>query len=321
MNLSPEFLNRSSAETGFSQSTLEKAIRLGELATNISRHPLLGTVLALKGGTALNLCFGPPKRLSADLDFNYIGHAERDAMLAHRSEVHEAVMQLAGRMRYQTQESPEGFAGGKIFLGYRSASGNRDRIELDLNYLYRVPLSGTSMRPLWQPDELDPALVRVVGLPELLIGKLLAFLDRMAARDVWDVANLPAAANQALALPSFRKEFIAFSAVLVHPLGSYTRERLERSVTERAIADQVLPMLTGEARVDAVDLVTRAWDVIVPFLRLEPEEKQYVEGIARGEVRADLLFPVDLAKASQIVTHPAIEWKLKNVIKYRAGKQ
>lgn len=224
MNLSPEFLNRASAETGFSQSTLEKAIRLGDLATNISRHPLLGNVLALKGGTALNLCFGPPKRLSVDLDFNYIGHADRDAMLAHRPEAHEAVLQLVGRMGYQTQESSKGFAGGKIFLGYRSASGNRDRIELDLNYLYRIPWSGTSTRLLWQPDGLDPALIRVVGLPELLIGKLLAFLDRMAARDVWDVANLPAGANEALALPSFRKELIAFSAILVHPLGSYTRE-------------------------------------------------------------------------------------------------
>ena len=317
MNLSPEFLNRASAETGFSQSTLEKAIRLGDLATNISRHPLLGNVLALKGGTALNLCFGPPKRLSVDLDFNYIGHADRDAMLAHRPEAHEAVLQLVGRMGYQTQESSKGFAGGKIFLGYRSASGNRDRIELDLNYLYRIPWSGTSTRLLWQPDGLDPALIRVVGLPELLIGKLLAFLDRMAARDVWDVANLPAEANEALALPSFRKELIAFSAILVHPLGSYTRERFDRSVTEQAISDQVMPMLTGEARVHRSDLVTRAWDVIVPFLRLEPVEKQYVEGIALGEVRTALLFPDDLAKATQIATHPAIEWKLKNVVKHR----
>ena len=249
--------------------------------------------------------------MSVDLDFNCIGHADRDAMLAQRPEVHKAVMQLVRRMGYQTQESPEGFAGGKIFLGYRSASGNRDRIELDLNYLYRVPLSGTSMRLIWQPEELEPALVRVVVLPELLIGKLLALLDRNAARDVWDVAILPAAANQALALTSFRKEFIAFSAVLVHPLGSYTRERLERSVTERAIADQVLPMLFGKARIDVVELVTRAWDVIAPFLRLEPEEKQFLEGIARGEVTAALLFPDDLAKASQIATHPAIGWKLK----------
>ena len=319
MSLSPEFLNRTSAETGFSQSMLEKAARLGELATNISRHPLLGAALALKGGTALNLCFGPPRRMSVDLDFNYIGHAQREAMLAHRPEVHDALLRLVRRMGYHVQESSQGFAGEKLFLGFRSALGNRDRIELDLNFLYRVPLSGTSMRPFWQPEDLDPAVVRVVGLSELLIGKLLALLDRMAARDVWDVANLPEETRPAIAIPSFRKELIAFSAVLVHPLGSYTRGRLERSLTGRALQEQVAPMLAATARIDPEDLITTAWNIIAPFLRLAPEEEEYIQGISRGEVRADLLFPDNPAKASLINTHPAVEWKLKNVVKHRGG--
>src|SRR5271169_2485865 len=144
MNLSREFLDRCSSETGFRQAILEKTVRLGEIATNISRHPLLEPLLALKGGTALNLCFGPPKRLSSDLDFNYIGEADRDAMLARRVEIHKAVLQLVRRMGYQTQVSSGGFAGRKIFLGYRSASGSPDRIEIDLNFLYRVPFSGTA---------------------------------------------------------------------------------------------------------------------------------------------------------------------------------
>ncbi len=54
MNLSRERVERWSTETGFRVETLEKVLRLGELAADISRHPLLGHVLALKGGTALN---------------------------------------------------------------------------------------------------------------------------------------------------------------------------------------------------------------------------------------------------------------------------
>ena len=34
--------------------------------------------------TAINLCFGEPKRMSVDLDYNYIGHLDRARMLEDR---------------------------------------------------------------------------------------------------------------------------------------------------------------------------------------------------------------------------------------------
>lgn len=89
MSVSLEYLQRCSAETGYAVGPLEKVIRLGEMAGEIGRHPLLGRVLALKGGTALNLCHGAPRRLSVDLDFNYIGHLEREKMLEERPKLEE----------------------------------------------------------------------------------------------------------------------------------------------------------------------------------------------------------------------------------------
>jgi len=77
MSVSREYLSRCAADLGYAESSLEKVIRLGELAGDIAKHGLLGESLALKGGTALQLCFGPPSRLSVDLDFNYIGSASR----------------------------------------------------------------------------------------------------------------------------------------------------------------------------------------------------------------------------------------------------
>jgi hypothetical protein len=50
MNLSAEHIQGLAAETGFRAETLEKVIRLGELAADIGRHSLLSRVLALKGG-------------------------------------------------------------------------------------------------------------------------------------------------------------------------------------------------------------------------------------------------------------------------------
>jgi hypothetical protein len=143
MNISLEFLDRCSAETGFQVAALDKVTRMGEIAGNIARDPALGEVLALKGGTALNLCFGPPTRLSVDLDFNYIGSEAREEMLVERPKVRETILPLATRLGYRIQESAEAFSGGKIYLSYRSVLGHPDRIELDLNFLFRIPFSGT----------------------------------------------------------------------------------------------------------------------------------------------------------------------------------
>src|SRR5665647_699670 len=84
MSVSANYLRRCAAETGFPAGTLERVVRLGELAADIARHPRLGEALALKGGTPLNLGFGPPHRLSIDLDYNYVARLDLRALGEHR---------------------------------------------------------------------------------------------------------------------------------------------------------------------------------------------------------------------------------------------
>ena len=319
MSLSLEFLERCASETGFRVSALEKVARLGELAGEIVRHPFLGKALALKGGTALNLCFGRPKRLSVDLDFNYIGHAEREKMLKERPLVEAALIELAHKRGFRVQKSAEAFAGRKFYLHYRSVLGPEDRIEVDLNFIFRVPLSGLESCELWQPGKLDRPVVRMVGQEELFIGKLLALLDRGAARDVWDTAHLPELAGGCMAADHFRKLFIALSIVLNHSLLTYSRSRLERLVTDRVIMEQVAPLLSVEIDLRADDLIEKAWAVVNKFFDLSAEEKDYLESANRGDLRIELLFPGDLEEAMRIAAHPAIQWKITNV-KVHAAK-
>lgn len=105
MSWSRAYLDGLASDTGFRSETLEKVLRLGGLLADVARHPLLSSALALKGGTALNLCFGSPTRLSVDLDFNYIGTADRARMLEHRPLVERAVVQIAKGHGYQIQKS------------------------------------------------------------------------------------------------------------------------------------------------------------------------------------------------------------------------
>lgn len=315
MSVSLEYLQLCSAQTGYAIGPLEKVVRLGEIAADITRHPFLGKVLALKGGTAINLCFNEPRRLSVDLDFNYIGHLERDKMLIDRPQVEEALVQLAIRKAYRIQKSSDAFAGRKIYMIYRSVTGQNDRIEVDLNFLFRMPIAGTTTQKMWQPGELERPKVHVVSFQEILVGKLLAYLDRSAARDAWDLAYLPIQAQEVMSSERFRPWFIALSATLVHPLITYTRDIIEKRINDRTIAEQLAPMLIGQqdTSLQLIDLIERSWAVISPFMKFSDNEMKHITSIQSGELYPELLFADEPEEGKRMALHPAILWKLVNV--------
>jgi predicted nucleotidyltransferase component of viral defense system len=316
MNLRREHIATLATGTGFRAQALEKVIRLGEVLADINRHPLLSRVLALKGGTALNLFFGAPPRLSVDLDFNYIGHLDRAGMLEERPEVERALQGIAKGQGYQLQQSRDGHAGRKFYLGYRSTAGTQDRIEVDLNFLFRLPLGEIRSLVMWQPGDLERPSARVVPVAELFAGKLCALLDRVMPRDLFDVMRIPDHDAATLANPEFRKVFIALSATLDHPVYSYGRDRLER-VTERIVSEQLAPMLNPDARVEAGELKSRAWSVVEPLVTLDDSEREYVEQVHLGQLHGELLFPDASALADRVNRHPALLWKIENVRRHR----
>lgn len=314
MKVSAAFLERSAGETGFQPAILEKVIRLGALANEITRHPLLGNALLLKGGTALNLGFGPPGRLSVDLDFNYVGALDREVMLAERPGIEAALESLCDRLGFRVQRSADAFAGRSYYLGYPRTTGGTDRIEIDLNFLFRSPIGDPVIVELWQPGGLDHLPARVVSLDELCIGKLLAMLDRTAPRDAWDVTRLPNIAGATLNSSGFRERLIALSIVLTHPIDSYHRDRFAERLTARSISENLWPMLSGGQRPAADDLLQSAWEIVKPFLALSEEEAAFLRSAQRGEFRPDLLGQTATVVV-ELANHPAIKWKLGHIRK------
>jgi len=304
------------ASTGFRRETLEKVDRLIGLLDDVCRHPLLSRVLALKGGTALNLGFGPPARLSVDLDFNYVGATDRPAMLDQRPEVERAIKGIARSQGLRLQRSRDAHAGNKYFLTYRSVFGSEDHVEIDLNFLHRVSLVPTSKRSLWRPDGEKGPGVPVVGLDELSAGKLCALLDRTLPRDCYDVIRLPAVVGD-LRDPRRRHLFIALAGAMDRPLYDYGESRFER-VTQAVVADQLHPMLSGNDRPTAEYLRQETWNVVGPLLDLSAEEREYSERMQIGELRPELLFPRDEAMIHLLRSHPVLLWKAGNA-KAHAG--
>ena len=195
MNLTPQAIAREVSATGFPGETLEKVFRLMSLLDGLNAHPFLKRRVALKGGTALNLFVFDVPRLSVDIDLNYIGAADRDTMLAERPKVEQAVHAVCSRDGLAAKRMPSEHAGGKWQLAYTASTGDSGNLELDVNFMLRVPLWPpvvTECRPV---GSFRAAPAHVLDPHELAAGRLAALLARSASRDIFDACRLLSAGH------------------------------------------------------------------------------------------------------------------------------
>ncbi len=187
---STQTLQRIAAETRLPAATLEKVLRLLDVLQAIAEDRDLKTRVALKGGTALNVFHLRLDRLSVDIDLNYVGAMDRAAMEADRPLVDTALLRLLEAQGYQVRRQPPGHAGGKWVARYGSALGGGASIEVDLNYMARGPLFGVQTMSSTPICGVSATGISVLDLHEVVAGKLVALLDRRAARDLFDARRI-----------------------------------------------------------------------------------------------------------------------------------
>lgn len=140
VKFSPETLVKQAEATGFRPDMLEKVGLLLQLLDAIRSHPFFKNKLVLKGGTTLNLFIFDVPRLSIDIDLNYVGAEDRGTMVAQRPKVEEALQAVFSREGYTVRRASTEHAGGKWQLRYPSAGGQVGNLEVDVNFMFRVPL-------------------------------------------------------------------------------------------------------------------------------------------------------------------------------------
>ena len=177
-------------EMGFPSASVEKVWILVRLLGDMATHPFWGPRMALKGGTALNLFVLDLPRLSVDIDVNYIGSADRETMMADRPGLETALEQIAGRLGLVVKRAPSEHAGGKWRLSYTSALGRPAILEVDINFMLRVPLWPVVKAD--SPTFVDAAAkdITLLDKHELAAGKLAALIARGASRDLIDTREI-----------------------------------------------------------------------------------------------------------------------------------
>jgi len=312
---SREYLLKLSKDTGFLPQGLQKQMTLLDLLREISRHPLLRTKFALKGGTALNLFWLPLPRLSVDIDLNYIASVDRGTMLKDRPLVESELRKLIESRSITVQFAPtDEHAGAKWRLRAPSAFGGSFALEFDLNYLMRVPIGSISSKRPYPLDEDYSFSFNSVSFEELFGGKITALLERSAARDLYDVAMLSKTSVDH-DLAALRKAQILIGVTSRKDWRTVDLHTID-SIDQKMIADELTPVLRQDEAPKLEAMKSEAQKGLDQILNRTESEVEFLNRfLEQGEYEPELLF--DAGQAQVLKNHPAVLWKLQNLRKFK----
>lgn len=316
MSISADKLATEAQATGFRPDVLEKVAHLLALLDALRSHPFLNGKLVLKGGTALNLFVFDVPRLSVDIDLNYVGPEDRDGMLAVRPKIERAVQAVFARRGLSVRRMPDEHAGGKWSLRYESALGRGGNLEVDINFMFRIPLW-----PVVTSDSHPIGTLRVTGIPmldyhELAAGKLAALMARRQARDLFDSHQILSTGN--LDYLSLRIAFVVYGAMNRKDWRTVSADDVDFEDME--LNRHLIPTL----RVNAAELHTSSGgfgkrlvaecreglSAVLPFTESEREFLDLL--LDRGMIDSTLL-TTDQSLQRRIQSQPLLQWKACNV--------
>jgi predicted nucleotidyltransferase component of viral defense system len=295
-------------ETGFIRDVLEKVYRLTALLAEVSRTPDLHGKLALKGGTALQSIHLGFQRLSVDLDFNYVGHLDREAMLRDRTAVRTALIRLFGQYGYEIDDEIDHHSEHSFILAYVNSAGNRDRIKFEVNFTERLPALDIEIQVLQHPFyTLGEVSVISYRPEELFAGKSRALLTRGTPRDLFDVHMIASGAvpyDETL----YRKLLIFHLCMTPADVREVRVERVSK-IDERDVKRFLLPLLRKrEDRPGLEEMKEVATSHLETALELTQSEHRFLDIFYdEGRFDQEALFG-DLPVATNLEEHPAIVW-------------
>lgn len=87
MNYTKQYLSDLNSKTGFNKNNIEKVLRLLDVLSFIFSESEFKDKLILKGGTAINLVYLNMRRLSLDIDLDYVNDIEKKGMIKEKAEI------------------------------------------------------------------------------------------------------------------------------------------------------------------------------------------------------------------------------------------
>jgi predicted nucleotidyltransferase component of viral defense system len=297
-------------ELGFVRDTLEKVVRLTDILKFMESDPLLGTSLALKGGTAINLTVFNLPRLSVDIDLDYAHNNSLDDMIKDREEITAVIKRYMAAEGYELSSKSKNYHSLDSFVyAFENSAGAKDNVKIEINYSVRCHVLPLVTRPIETMGVFSAINVLSVAPIEIYASKIVALLTRAAARDLFDINQMVLAGlfdeSESIML---RKCAIFYFAVGTEETPKdFDFERIF-SLTSHKIRTDLQPVLRKRDWFDLPAAQERVRTYLGSLLVLEEDERDFLDAFRNGEYTPELLF--DAETLVRVKNPPMATWKL-----------
>ena len=301
-------------ELGFVRDAYEKVCRLTEVLTFFESDDLLGRVLALKGGTAINLTVFNLPRLSVDIDLDFTEDVCRDEMMKSRSQIDDRIIKYMQAYGYSlSPKSKYHHALDSYVFDYMNSGGAKDNIKIEINYMLRCHIFPTEQNQFTSMWDQKTIQVLSVDSIELFVSKIVALLNRIAARDIYDIYNLTKAdlfdeSGKSL----LRKSVVYYSAITSESQPREFDLGRMNEITQNQIRRELYPVLRNSEKFDYQSSVAQIKLWLTDLLAPEEDEWAFLNCFRENRYQPELLFD-DPEILNRIKNHPMALWKTQRL--------
>lgn len=294
---------------GFAPAVVDKVERLLEVLSALREDPVLRDEFVLHGGTALNIFHDRAPRLSVDIDLMFVGAVDVEGMREKRPEIDVRFREVVAGLGYVVQATNDEHSGRTYRVKYPG-----DYLKVDISYLARVALLEPELHTCSFAD--PPMVFTVLRLEELVAGKVKAMMERVAARDLYDLYRLATTHPGMFDDPLARA--LAIRAVSVadpfpsvrDPVASLERFRDPSS----EFVDPLMAMLPADEALSYAGMMDTIASWLTPLSSLTRTESEFMEDLEkRAEYRPELLFAAWPEVCKRASVDPVMAWKTLNL--------
>jgi hypothetical protein len=271
-------------------------------------------MLALKGGTAINLTVFNLPRLSVDLDLDFAVNLTRDETRRKRDRISELLdLYMTAEGYAKKAKSKRAYILDSFVYSYTNAAGNSDNIKVEINYSLRahaLPACDIAVRT---SEVFVPFPVRVVAPVEIFASKIVALADRGAARDLYDLNNMIFyGLFDEPDITLLRKCAVFYLAVAGDVAArGFGSERIAE-ITPHKIKTDLYPMIRNAERFDLQAARERVTAFLNEHMSLSDNETAFLQRFAAGSYEPELLFNDDEI-LRRVENHPMAAWRIRHI--------
>jgi uncharacterized protein len=189
--IKPSEIQRKAHEMGVRDQQIEKDYMLSWILQGIAQHDWLSKAIVFKGGTVLKKIYFKDYRFSEDLDFTLLNsETSNEEILEWFKETFEYVLEEANIRLAIIDDNRHEDGGINFYISYigpLGGQGSNKKAKVDISRSEKLEFKPVIKNVFLDYSDLKEHQLLCYALEEVLVEKMRSIMQRMQARDFYDI--------------------------------------------------------------------------------------------------------------------------------------